>query len=383
MLLHMNQQKIKARAEQSAYRCTSWQWEQSVGMSFWNTYFSQLGTGKILRGEDYRNHIKAQPTEVLPPPNWFNPMLAYFTFMWLMHFVFSLAVFEFVFSLYANYFGMLIVMCICYKYAHWEIYLQLRRWGRCLIISFGVGCLSLSYLFLSCPFWMSPANAPPHNRSGTGILMQFPIGTHFFFLFFWGLVRVGFCRESEDIGYVPVQDDELILLSGYCNVALPQVKLRFQSFMRFIRAAKGHVTSTVGRRLRRCIEGQARRLKAEWQLFEINFVWGCLANFYTHTWKPNITGPQHTKCGICEVTLISGVKVCYPVTTVVHPYFFHKECFLYSDLDQISRFIDPLDAIALMMKQPATIPPFQTMVHPQLVNPMEMIDWQNLEQQIA
>src|SRR3990167_7367625 len=59
-----------AAMQDTEFRCTRWQWEQTAGIRFWNKHFARLGKCSILRGEDYRNHIKAQPTEVQPivPP---------------------------------------------------------------------------------------------------------------------------------------------------------------------------------------------------------------------------------------------------------------------------------------------------------------------------
>src|SRR3990167_6302192 len=109
--------RLLATAEQHLYewRCTRWQWEQSHGVRFWNQYFSTLGTGQILRGEDYRNHIKAQPTEVQSGMPFLTTTISFFCLKWLVFFILCLVYSDLIFVFNANCFLTLVVVGI-YNY---------------------------------------------------------------------------------------------------------------------------------------------------------------------------------------------------------------------------------------------------------------------------
>ena len=125
------------------------------------------------------------------------------------------------------------------------------------------------------------------------------------------------------------------------------------------------------------------RIRSESQIVGNNQIWDLLCSRCCHAWNGRQTLLRKDCCIICELELVEGEAVCYPVTSEKHPYFFHKNCLRYSDLTQISEFIDPLDALLKMMTHPWMVPPTNEMVIPKLVTPMRMIDWDSLDDMIA
>ena|SRR3990167_2982923 len=379
----LNQQRILA-AEDREFRCTIWQWEQSVGVQFWNKYFSMLDKGIILRGEDYRNHIKAQPTEVQPCSDY--TFLLSFCILWLVSLIKNLVSRRVLSGLHPA------VVAITGIY--WLCFTMMKTWKPCAIrLSFCsetilVAVSQLNLVLIYVVIYVVETKEKPSDKDSTFplgdpyILTTLPI---FIITMVHKYVTAQPClRNRYNTTKVANQDDELILLSGYCNVALPQVAHRFKVFRtKLIHALSSFAPNTKkGLNFKQLLFRLLPSMRSESQVVENVQLWDMLSNHCCHKWSSRLTLWANVCCSICEAKLVIGEQVCYPVTSEKHPYFFHKACFRLSDLKQISEFIDPLDALLKMVTHPWVIPPSSEMALPGRLDPMHMINWQILEQEM-
>src|SRR3990167_6421884 len=240
LIIELNRQRIEA-AEDTGFRCTSWQWEQSVGVQFWNKHFSRFGEGTVLRGEDYRNHIKAQPTEVQSTKFVCLPIC--FGILWLTSLGLTLVSMKTRFALHCINVGFMAIFWLCcsrVEVCH-AVFIRLKVWIK--LILYFASQLNILIDYIPIHVLESSDELSQNKRD----LYSGYLSLHSIFTFYFSMCIVLVFCSIPNTPNPGNQDDELILLSGYCNVALPQVAQRFPTFKTKLLLAVNHYTPTTKR----------------------------------------------------------------------------------------------------------------------------------------
>lgn len=380
-------QLIESLPSDDGCRYTPWQWEHSGKQEFWNTHFLELGKAtRTLRGKDLQQHLQQRaPTEAKSRVPWW--LLLSYALLWLCNLGLASYTNQAVFATVALYYS--------FVEGFWLFlsFLGLKR--RTLGLSKGAISLLMIIGRVLPPLAASPALwAFDHEGYRDLLFMYLIVSPNILFLLIIGDCMSVFSKNNcifgdrgQETKKYFFEEDELILVSGYFNAALP-LNNRMSKFTPVIESADPKLISKIeadlmkSRKTQKGIsllfESFCPLFRDEHTLFESLVVKQYIIDLCSHKLRTTHSSWLKSSCPLCSESFRVQDRVCYLPSEQPHAYLLHVPCLITAKYEEVNRFLDPLHAISMLQIAKPDLPQVIPVYQPTLITPVKEVDWQAL-----